>query len=266
MKYVLYTLGAAVLCGGFGVGMSRLVGRRKNLSRGARVLLGLVFALLLLNAAGLVYLGTYMHAQPEAKEALRGNASVTVSEIQEGWMFDGPGGEEAMVFFPGAKVDEAAYAPLLLKVAEKGIDCFALKVPFHMAVLGTGAGLRVMQEYEYESWILAGHSLGGVAAASLAGEEKAAGLVLLASYPTSELPENLWLLSVFGSEDGVLEHEVYEEAKRFWPPQSRELILDGGNHAQFGDYGRQSGDRQAQIAAQKQWELTAGAIAECAGR
>ena len=38
------------------------------------------------------------------------------------------------------------------------------------------------------------------------------------------------------------------------------MIIQGGNHAGFGDYGPQSGDKAADISAKEQQQATAGAV------
>ena len=70
------------------------------------------------------------------------------------------------------------------------------------------------------------------------------------------------VLAVYGSEDGVLNLEKYEQTVRqgHVPADYNEKIIEGGNHAQFGDYGEQKGDGKANITAEKQQALTAEAI------
>lgn len=43
-------------------------------------------------------------------------------------------------------------------------------------------------------------------------------------------------------------------------PDNEELILDGGNHAQFGDYGEQDGDGRASLQVSEQLDQTVEAI------
>ena len=116
----------------------------------------------------------------------------------------GKGGRDAIVFFPGGRVEETAYAPLLCAVAERGVDCFLMKMPSRMAVFGANAPDRVLGAFAYERWYVGGHSLGGLVAAKYAAKnaERINGVVLLASYPRETLPEPLSLLCCYGSNDG----------------------------------------------------------------
>ena len=68
------------------------------------------------------------------------------------------------------------------------------------------------------------------------------------------------LLSIYGDRDGVLSRESYEKNRAFWPENAEELVIPGGNHAQFGDYGPQRGDGEAVISQDEQQTQTAQAI------
>lgn len=161
------------------------------------------------------------------------------------------------LFYPGAKVEERAYAPILEGLAKSGICCVVVKMPYHLAVLDADAAVQVMEELPgVQHWYLGGHSLGGAMAAGFAAkhEEEFEGLILLAAYPTKELKE-LPVLCVYGSEDKVLNREKYESSIGL-AAQLTERIIEGGNHAGFGCYGVQKGDGQAEITDEEQWQET----------
>ena len=81
---------------------------------------------------------------------------------------DGSGTNHALIFYPGAKVEYTAYVPLFYELAAQGLDCFVVKMPGNMAILGMNKAEDIMAEYDYESWYLSGHSLGGAMAANFA--------------------------------------------------------------------------------------------------
>jgi pimeloyl-ACP methyl ester carboxylesterase len=147
-------------------------------------------------------------------------------------------------------------------LAAGGLDAFLVEMPLHFAVLDKNAAERIVGSYEAAEWFLAGHSLGGVAAAACAGEhpETIKGLVFLASYPAEKVPDGVRALSIRGDRDGVMNQERYEAGRVLFPTGTEEIILQGANHAQFGDYGPQSGDNEAQITAAQQQAQTAEAI------
>ena len=242
--------------------------RKRKLSRlyrGALVLTALLFT------AAAVFFGwlcDYYHADAAALASLSSRDTVTVEKTSGGWRFDGPGEDTALIFYPGAKVDPAAYAPLLLRLAEGGADGFLLEMPLKLALLDRNAADRIIGKYRYKNWILAGHSLGGVAASDYAGAhpDQVKGLLLLASYPTKKLDERLAVLSVYGDRDGVLNRERYEKSRVLWPRGAQELVIPGGSHAGFGSYGPQKGDGEAALSAREQQELTAEAVLNWIGQ
>ena len=88
-------------------------------------------------------------------------------------------------------------------------------------------------------------------------------MILLASYPTKELDERT--LELYGSEDLVLNAEKRAEGDAYLPEGSVVQVIEGGNHAQFGDYGEQEGDGSAAISREEQQKRTVEAILEMAG-
>jgi pimeloyl-ACP methyl ester carboxylesterase len=132
-------------------------------------------------------------------------------------------------------------------------------------VLDMDAAAGIPEQFpEIENWYIGGHSLGGSMAASYLAKhtDVYAGLVLLGSYSTADLSgSELSVLSIYGSEDQVMNREKYAEYRANLPEKTAEVVIPGGNHAQFGDYGEQAGDGKAQISAQEQQQQTVDAIA-----
>ena len=213
-------------------------------------------------AAFLIYSGIYYHADGTAHSALSSDEAVLVSQTSYGWMFDGPSEEDALVFYPGGKVEETAYAPLLHLLAADGLDVCLVRMPFRLAVFGSGKAASIMAMYDYEHWYIGGHSLGGAMAAVYAAghADSLTGLILLAAYPTKPLDSALTEISIYGSEDGVLNLEKAEAGKAYAPGDYLEYVVAGGNHAQFGNYGAQRGDGSPLISREEQQQMTAAFI------
>ena len=209
------------------------------------------------------YVNDYYHTDENVQEYLQTKETVSVTEMSAGLYLDGPGDYAAMIFYPGAKVEYTAYLPLLTDLAEQGIDCFLIKMPCNLAFFGQNKAKKIMDSYEYDHWYLSGHSLGGAMAASYASGhlESLNGLVLLAAYPTKSLKSDSFsVLSLYGSKDGVLNMEKVEEGNSFMPADYAEVCIEGGNHAQFGNYGEQKGDHAAEIRREEQQAQTVEAI------
>ena len=64
----------------------------------------------------------------------------------------------------------------------------------------------------------------------------------------------------------MLEFKAYEDSKKYNPSNSKEVVIKGGNHAQFGNYGEQAGDGTATISREEQQDQTAKAILEFTGK
>ena len=217
-----------------------------------------VFTIIVLGAGFLVYTEKYYHADPSAHDALRSDDTVKVMQTEYGWLFDGPSEKDAIIFYPGGKVEETAYAPLLHCLAEQGMDACLVKMPFRLAVFGVNKADHVMKQYDYEHWYIGGHSLGGVIAADYASKHSSelCGVYMLAAYPVKPLDEKTAAITIYGSEDGVLNMEKMRNAKQYLPEGSKEHVIKGGNHAQFGNYGKQDGDGIADISPDEQQHKT----------
>ena len=228
--------------------------------------IALALAACLLAGAAL-YLSDGYPASDTALSSGEGIKDLRVSLVDRVWRFQGSRPRAALVFYPGGKVDAPAYAPLLSQLALSGVDCFMPEMPFRLALLNGNAAAAIMRQHDYPRWYVGGHSLGGAAAAMFASDhpEGLDGLILLAAYPTKPLPEGLRLLSIRGSRDGVLNLKNYEDCRGNWPPDAAELVIEGGNHSGFGDYGAQRGDRNPDISPEEQRRQASEAIAAFCG-
>lgn len=208
------------------------------------------------------YINDYYHAK-DVDTYLESSAQVKVKEIKEGYFFDGKGTDAALIFYPGAKVEASAYAPLLNRLAAEGVDCFLVEMPGNLAIFGANKAEKIQEKYDYPKWYMAGHSLGGAMAANYtAGHEKQlSGLVLLAAYSTKDISDaDFPVIALYGEKDGVLNRETFEEDKKNLPKDAVIYEISGGNHALFGSYGAQDGDGKATISGKEQREQTVEVI------
>ena len=235
--------------------------RKRRRLTAAAVLLAVVLGFLL-------YTSVYYHADETARSALRSDGSVAVTQTGYGVFFDGPADDAALIFYPGAKVEAEAYAPLLHRLAAGGLDVCLVRMPLRLAFLGQDRADDVMAAHSYAHWYIGGHSLGGAVAALYAADNGDAveGLVLCASYPTKPLDEDLLEVSLTGSEDRVINRDRQESGLAFAPANNAVYVIEGGNHAQFGSYGAQKGDGAALIPPERQWDEAAADILAALGR
>ena len=232
-----------------------------------RIILSVCLAVLLVIGIGsYAYLSDYYHADEVALEAMAYQTDSVQAEQDGDVIWFVPKDPTAgLIFYPGGKVEYTAYAPLLRACAEQGILCALVQMPGNLAVLDANAADGLQQEHpEITTWYIAGHSLGGAMASNYAAahSEDFDGLILLAAYSTKDLTgTTLRVLSVYGSEDGVMNRESYEKNRANLPADTTEVILDGGCHSQFGSYGPQDGDGSPTISGEEQVRQTVEAIA-----
>lgn len=226
--------------------------------KGLLALAGILAALLL---AFVFYFGNYYHADKTAQQAMKSSQTVKVKQTAEGYLFDGPAKKNAIIFYPGAKVETTAYAPLLKQIASQEADVFLVDMPLHMAFFGLNKADKIRASYHYQNWYMSGHSLGAAMAARYSADhlKDYRGLIMLAGYPTKDLhAANFSVLSIYGSKDGNT--KMLQKNPQYLPKDYTKQVIKGGNHAQFGNYGLQKGDGQATISRKAQQQATAQAV------
>ena len=225
----------------------------------------MVIAVLFLSC--FVYVNDYYKADKQAVSAFAKGSTIAKEILEDETIVYKPeNAQTGLIFYPGGKVECDAYLPLMEACASKGIMCFLVKMPYNLAVLRMDAAEGLQEMYpDIESWYIGGHSLGGSMASSYI--EKSGdvfdGLILLGSYSTVDLSEkNIGVLSVYGSEDKVLNKDKYDECKANLPSSFQEEIIKGGCHAFFGMYGKQEGDGKPTISNERQIQITADIICD----
>jgi pimeloyl-ACP methyl ester carboxylesterase len=138
-------------------------------------------------------------------------------------------------------------------------------VPLSLAFFDINAADKARSAFpDIKTWVVGGHSLGGVAAAFYAKSNPLAtrGLVLYASYPAGGADfskSDLAAASITGTLDGVINKQSLAASYPLLPADTDRTPIVGGNHGQFGSYGPQPGDNPATITPQRQWTLAADA-------
>lgn len=242
--------------------MSNTFSQDKHKTKSLITITSIVLVIVILVGACAIYLGDYYHADMEAVEAFASiNTSEQYTTENNTIVFEPDNATAGFIFYPGGKVEYTAYIPLMQKLSSEGILCVLVKMPFNLAVFDINAADGIQKNYpEIDSWYIGGHSLGGSMAASYIAEnaDNFKGLILLGSYSTTDISNtDLDVLSIYGSEDYVLNREKYTKSKINLPDDFTEIILDGGCHAYFGMYGPQEGDGTPTISNAEQICLTA---------
>jgi pimeloyl-ACP methyl ester carboxylesterase len=202
----------------------------------------------------LIYASDYYKADDMAISILqRENVSEVVEDLI---IVSSPStGETGLIFYPGAKVEYSAYLPILEKISQStGITCFLIKMPFNMAIFDPDAAAGIMEQFpDIKNWYVAGHSMGGAMASDYASknQDRVDGLVLLGAYIYGTYPPEK-ALTIYGSFNTSVKEKIdYTE---------NIIVIEGGNHAQFGNYGKQKGDAEATISREEQQNQAVEAI------
>ena len=217
------------------------------------VLSSLAALVILLTAGFFIYASQYYHADASAAAILEQNSNIR-AEGRFTILSPYTPSDTAFIFYPGAKVEAEAYLPMLEKLRLKGVTCVLVEMPFRMAIFDTDAADDVFQLLpDVQNFYIGGHSMGGAMASSYAAghQDKVKGLILLGAYIYGDYPVSK-ALTIYGTLNSDLEQHIdYTE---------NIVVIEGGNHAQFGSYGRQKGDPDAAISAEKQQNIAAEAI------
>lgn len=266
IKYIILITVFLILGFGSGLMVCLLIGRKmkKKPPLPVSILSGVGLSVLVLIAASAVYVSIHYSADEEALSLLSDPGDVTITETENAYFIDGAGEDTAFIFYPGAKVDPEAYLPLMCRLAGEGIDCFLIRPPLRFAILDINAAGRIIENYNYKKYMVSGHSMGGVAASSFAADhpELVDAVVLMASYPVRKISDETQVLSVYGSCDNVLSKAEYSNSRSNFPHGFKEIVISGGNHAGFGNYGEQLGDGKALITPDVQQKSATDAVLE----
>lgn len=236
---------------------------KKKLTKGEKNVLRimlLVVAFAFGTFGWIMYANDFYEAEMVAKKAMFGNANIEVEETEKYYLFHKKDeqSKKGIVFYPGGKVDETAYAPMLMDFTECGYEVYLVKMPAKLAIFGMRAAEGIFLEASHiEDWTMMGHSLGGAMAASFSAdhEDKVENLVLLAAYSTEDLKEtDIDVFSFYGTQDKVLNMKKYQKYRDNLPEDTIEEVIEGGNHSSFAYYGEQEGDGTAFISREEQQE------------
>jgi dienelactone hydrolase len=222
------------------------------------VLIGLVAILLVAVAGFVVWAANPLGPEERALAALEAGDNVTV-KVGDFIVFQPTdvNPDTGFIFYPGGRVDYRSYAPALREIAAQGYLVVLVPAPLNLMVFDPNKAADVFPQFpQIEHWAVGGHSLGGAMAANYlyTHPDAAEGLVLWASYPADNndlSTSGLQVLSVYGTLD-MAGMEPFENSRALLPENTTWVAIQGGNHAQFGDYGPQPGDNTATISAADQ--------------
>ncbi|MDQ3169698.1 MAG: alpha/beta hydrolase [Acidobacteriota bacterium] len=246
-----------------------MVSRRRRIWRVVRV----VWATLGVASVAALFWGVRATGLPEG--TLVSDERVEIVRAQDTISFrprpDDPA-RMGLLFFPGALVEPAAYAPMARRLAEAGHRVVIVRLPFRLAP--TPAYEEMVFQTARETmaaspgrWAIGGHSRGGKLATRFAAGHAGAlaGLALVATtHPReldlSSLPPSVAVMKIFGSEDGLASPEEVRQYASLLPPHTTFVEVRGGDHRQFAYYRYQLMGGRAAIGLREQQDQLIAAL------
>lgn len=232
------------------------------------ILITILAIILIVAAAFTYYVSDYYHADANAMAALNSTEAYSVENTADSITFTPTDNNSntGIIIYPGAKVQAESYSVLASKLAENGYTIIIAKIPFNLAFFGTNKADDIIKNHtEINSWVIGGHSLGGVFASEYAVNhpDKIKGVIYLAAYPSSNASNaSFKALSIRGSLDNLTQKEDISKNLDKFPANTTFITIEGGNHYNFGDYGVQAGDNNSTITREEQQTQTITAIHE----
>ena len=227
----------------------------------------LVLLIILLIFAGAAasftyYISDYYPADSIAIAALKSTDFYNVTDTDNAITFTPTKNRSTtgVIFYPGGKVQPEAYSVIASKLAAKGYTTVIVKMPFNLAFFGANSADDVIAKHpEITSWVIMGHSLGGVFASEYAvnHQDKIKGVVYLAAYPSTNASNATFkALSIRGSRDNLTTAQDISSNKDKFPSNTIFITIPGGNHYNNGNYGPQAGDNNSTITREEQQNET----------
>lgn len=239
--------------------------RAKKISYAALALLAVLAVVLTIVYRQLTY-----SPLPEAKTAMESDSTVSVRSMNGGYVFEPASGnakQPNIIFYPGGLVKPESYALYARGLAETGHRVFLAVMPLNLAIFGSDRADGFIGSHPGETFVIGGHSLGGVFASRYAvkHQDSINGVYFMASYADqggSLKDLSLSALQITATQDAVLNQEKWEEAKANLPANTTFVSIQGGNHGQFGLYGKQKGDNDPTITPAQQLEQVIAAMTD----
>ncbi|MBZ2164751.1 alpha/beta hydrolase [Methanobacterium spitsbergense] len=209
-----------------------------------------------------IYVSDYYPSDSTALAALSSSGSYTVSDTTNSITFtpNSNKSKTGIIFYPGAKVQPESYSVLASKLAQNGYTTIIVKMPFNLAFFGANKANEIIDQHnDVTTWVIGGHSLGGVFASDYAvnHQDKIKGVIYLAAYPNINASNaSFKALSIRGSQDGLTTSGDISKNLNKYPINTTFITIEGGNHYNFGDYGIQAGDNNSTISRQEQQNMT----------
>ena len=156
-----------------------------------------------------------------------------------------------LIFYPGAKIDPRAYFYKLSDLSNGRVGkmrIFITKPTLNLAVFSINQADEIITANpNIAQWTIGGHSLGGAMSCEYAKNhtDKINSLYLISAYCANDISKtNIQVTSIHGSLDPMATPEKIQSYRRNLPNSAKDYEIQGMNHSQAGNYGKQDGDNE----------------------
>jgi hypothetical protein len=220
-----------------------------------RSLIGIIAFVLLLLFALSIYAGGAYTALEEMTEQMEtlDISSLTIHEDYDEISYTVDDPIKNILFIPGGLVTPDSYSYLAMSLALEGYNVTIVKSIFYLAILSPNRAVKFIDD-DLDNVII-GHSLGGIVASMVAAKQDLIGtVILLGSYPIKDITDKDTLL-ISAEFDLGMDPEAFDDSLQYVNDEKTIIDIEGGNHAQFGWYGPQKGDGEAEMSTLVQQDL-----------
>jgi len=188
--------------------------------------------------------------------------TVTITETEDQIIFKSNGSDNKLeiIFFQGGLTDPKAYAPLCRKLAEYGFTSHLVKMDGRLPQYDYQKTADLFN-LKQENFVIGGHSQGGKMAAQFVYENPKIfkGLFLMGTSHPRDVDlssQDIPCVKLYAENDGLASIEEVMENENKLPLNTELVLIEGGNHSQFGYLGQLLMDNPANISLEEQQNLS----------
>jgi len=179
----------------------------------------------------------------DAVAALDSDDMVTVT--REPWLTFSPNDTApttGFIFYPGGRISYLGYSDLMRAISENGYLVVVPKMPLNIAFTAPNIADEIIAAHpEITHWVIGGHSVGGTFAVKYTFEhpENIDGVAIWSSYPADSNDISSFdipVLLMYGSREVGVTDESVGVRKHLLPADTLYVVIEGGDHHQFGTY------------------------------
>jgi Alpha/beta hydrolase family len=195
------------------------------------------------------------------KDTFSNSAIVSVMETDDQITFQSDTSKNKLeiIFFQGGLTDPKAYAPLCRKLAENGFTCHLIKMAWRLPQYDYQKTSKLF-DLKHGNYVIGGHSQGAKMAAQFVYEHPGTmkGLFLMGTSHPRDINlsnQSIPCIKFYADNDGLASVDEVLGNRGKLPINTKLVLIEGGNHSQFGYLGALLFDNKADITVEQQQSI-----------